>query len=89
MRKLALGLLIFALSGCAHLPRWEKDWEFDCEWARFWDFQNAARSRAMGMPYWPNQWTNMYCDVDPSSLEYWGRRKKAEEPPPDERRSTR
>lgn len=86
MRRLLFGLILLA-SGCAHW-KWEPDWKFDCEWARFWDFQNAARSRAMGMPYWPNQWTHLYCEGDPSSFDYWSRKapKKTERELPDERR---
>lgn len=75
MKKLSLVCLL--LVGCAHL-RWEKDWQFDCDWARFYDFQNAARAQMDRMPY-NNPWTKMFCDVDPSSLDYWSS-KKAEVP---------
>jgi len=73
MKNLLL-LACLMLSGCATLFK-EPEWHFDCDWARFYDFQNAARARLDRMPY-DNGWTKMFCDVDPSSLEYWSAKRE-------------
>jgi hypothetical protein len=72
-------LLLAVLPGCATLLK-EPDWKFDCDWARFYDFQNNARSRLSGLPEY-SQFSKMLCDQDPSTLEYWERRNAPERPP--------
>lgn len=61
---------VVAMSGCASLLR-EPDWKFDCEWARFRDFQEAMQGRLSR-----GSWTKMFCDVDPSSIDYWNAKRK-------------
>jgi hypothetical protein len=61
---------VVGLSGCARLFA-EPDWKFDCEWARFRDFQEAAQGRLSR-----GNWTKMLCDVDPSSIDYWSARRR-------------
>lgn len=77
-------LLAFLLSGCARIFA-QPDWVFDCDWARFRDFQDAAEARLGGTPFGGGNWTKMLCNVDPSSLDYWGsKRRPVAKPLPDE-----
>ena len=65
MKRLALVALL--LSSCATSSGrwWEPDWEFDCDWATFWDYQNNIRNRSMGLPFVSN-FKALYCDLDPT-----------------------
>ena len=70
MKRLVLIALTLMLSSCSAATKsrwWRTDWEFDCEWARIYDFQVNARNRAMGMPF-NSKFVTIYCDVDPAAL---------------------
>ncbi len=87
MKRFLILLALTTLPGCARIFA-EPDWVFDCDWARFRDFQDAAEGRLGGAAFGaPGQWTKMLCNVDPSTVEYWGsRRRPATKPLPDERK---
>lgn len=68
MRRLRLiAIVSFALSGCAAL---KPDWVFDCEWARVRDLQEAYAARSAGMPHY-DKFSRIYCDDNPSGIDYW------------------
>jgi hypothetical protein len=72
--KLLIGLVLL-LSSCAVLPKWESDWEFDCQWAQNYDRINNMEFLLTGMPFRSN-WTANFCNVDPTELQLMLRSKK-------------
>jgi hypothetical protein len=69
MKYLMLAALLLSACSTATANRWWRtDWEFDCEWAQFYDFQVNARNRAMGMPF-KSKIATLYCEMDPTDFD--------------------